>query len=116
MSQGLLAVAGSSLRVLSGGAAEKPPTPSAHVAASEPPATMISASPYSIRRAESPIQWLAVVQAVTIARQGPLNPYMIERFPEIMLMIAPGMKNGEILRGPPSIRALWVSSIRGSPP
>ena len=62
------------------------------------------------------MQWLAVVQAVTIARFGPLKPYMIESWPAIMLMIVPGTKNGEILRGPPSSSALCVSSISGRPP
>ena len=43
-----------------------------------------------------------VVHAVTTARFGPVKPYLIETCPEIMLMIVPGTKNGEILRGPPS--------------
>ena len=33
-----------------------------------------------------------------------------------MLMIEPGTKNGEILRGPPASTASCVSSISGSPP
>ena len=83
-------------------AAQKPPTPSGLMVASEPPATIASASPYSISRAASPMLWLAVEQAVTVARFGPLYPYWIDTRPEIMLMIEPGTKNGEILRGPPS--------------
>ncbi len=31
-------------------------------------------------------------------------------------MIVPGMKNGDILRGPPPRKSLWVSSIIGRPP
>ncbi len=62
------------------------------------------------------MQWFAVVQAVARARFGPLNPYMIERFPAIMLTMLPGTKNGEILRGPPLVRSAWVSSISGRPP
>ena len=41
-----------------------------------------------------------VVQAVVIARLGPWKLNMIDSVPETMLMIAPGTKNGEILRGP----------------
>jgi len=33
------------------------------------------------------MQCAEVVQAVTIARFGPLSPCMIDRFPEIILMI-----------------------------
>ena len=54
MSQGRLAIAGSSLRVDNARAAQKPPTPSGDTAASVPPATMMSASPYWITRAASP--------------------------------------------------------------
>ena len=38
----------------------------------------------------------------TTAMFGPLRPYMIDNWPEIMLMMLPGTKNGEILRGPPA--------------
>ena len=48
------------------------------------------------------MQWVAVEQAVTMDRLGPLNPYLMDRLPEIMLMIVPGIKKGEILRGPPA--------------
>ena len=48
------------------------------------------------------MQWLAVVHAVTTAMFGPLRPYMIDSCPEIMLMMVPGTKNGEILRMPPA--------------
>jgi len=62
------------------------------------------------------MQCVEVVQAVTIARFGPLRPNMIDRLPEIILMIVLGMKNGEILRGPPFSTSLCVSSIIGRPP
>ena len=52
-------------------------------------------------RAASPILCVPVVHAVTNAMLGPLRPYMIDRLPDIMFMILPGTKNGEILRGPP---------------
>jgi hypothetical protein len=41
---------------------------------------------------------------------------MIESWPEIMLMMEPGTKNGEIFRGPPASTASWVSSMSGNPP
>jgi hypothetical protein len=46
------------------------------------------------------MQCRPVVQAVTMARLGPLNPYLIDTWPEIMLMIEAGTKNGEMRRGP----------------
>ena len=58
----------------------------------------------------------AVVQALTTAIFGPLSPCMIDSWPEIMLMMVPGTKNGEILRGPPAINASCVVSINGRPP
>ncbi len=63
---------------------------------------MASASPYWISRAASPIAWVPVAQAVTVAMLGPLAPVMMEKWPDTMLMIEAGMKKGEILRGPPS--------------
>ena len=77
--------------------------PSGDTVASEPPASMTSASPYSISRPASPMQCKPVVQAVTIARLGPVNPYLMDRWPEIMLMIDAGTKNGEMRRGPRSV-------------
>ena len=41
-----------------------------------------------------------VVQAVTMAILGPLKPYLIDRWPEIMLMIDAGTKKGLMRRGP----------------
>ena len=46
------------------------------------------------------MQCVEVVQAVTIARFGPLAPISIDSSPAIMLMMVPGMKNGEMRRGP----------------
>ncbi|MNT14263.1 hypothetical protein D3C72_1492600 [compost metagenome] len=57
-----------------------------------------------------------VVHAVTAARFGPLMPWMIDRWPAIMLMIEPGTKNGEMRRGPRSVSTALVSSIIGRPP
>ncbi len=50
---------------------QKPPMPSGDTVASAPPATMTSASPYSIRRAASPRLWLPVEHALTVPRFGP---------------------------------------------
>jgi hypothetical protein len=62
------------LRVDSARAAAKPPMPSGETVLSAPPATITSASPYSIRRPASPMQCRPVVQAVTMARLGPVKP------------------------------------------
>ena len=42
-----------------------------------------------------PIEWVEVVQAVTTARFGPVMPYMIDRWPEIMLMMLPGRRTAK---------------------
>ncbi len=52
-------------------------------------------------------------QAVHVARLGPLAPKRIETWPDARLMMVPGMKNGEILRGPPSSRAHVFAFDRG---
>ncbi len=57
-----------------------------------------------------------VVQAVTIAKFGPVMPYVIDRWPEIMLMIVAGTKNGETRRGPASSIFEWFCSIVWTPP
>ena len=68
---------------------------------SAPPAIITSASPYAIKRPASPILCVPVAQAVTIAKFGPFKPYLIDKLPEIILIIFPGTKKGEIRRGPP---------------
>jgi hypothetical protein len=40
-----------------------------------------------------------VVHAVTVARFGPVSLNWIEMWPEIMLMMLPGTKNGEMRFG-----------------
>ena len=116
LSHGRLAVAGSSLRVDSARAAQKPPMPSGETVDSAPPATITSASPYSMMRTASPIECVPVVHAVTMEMFGPLKPYSIDRLPEIMLMIDPGTKNGDTLRTPAALNSSLVSSISGRPP
>ena len=49
--------------------------------------------------------WAEVEQAVQVALFGPLAPVRMLTTPEHMLMIAPGMKNGDTRRGPFSARA-----------
>jgi hypothetical protein len=64
----------------------------------------------------SPMQCVEVVQAVTMARFGPLAPISIDRRPAVMLMMVPGMKNGEMRRGPFSASSWCWASISGRPP
>ena len=85
--------------------AAKPPTPIGVIAASEPPQIMTSASPREITRNASPTAWAPEEHAVQGAEFGPLAPNRIETCPAARLMMLDGMKNGEILRGPPSSNA-----------
>jgi hypothetical protein len=55
-------------------------------------------------------------QAVHVAEFGPLAPNRMETWPAARLMMAAGMKNGEIRRGPPSSSALCSRSIVLNPP
>src|ERR1700688_4705871 len=57
-----------------------------------------------------------VVQAVAVASFGPLAPRRMETWPASRLMMAAGIKNGEILRGPPSKRAVCSRSMMSNPP
>ena len=58
---------------------------------SAPPAIITSASPYWIIRIAIPIEWLAVAQADTAEKFGPLMPVSSETCPGSMLMIVLGM-------------------------
>ena len=61
------------------------------VANSAPPAIIdvgVAVLDHAHRQAD--VEWVAVVQAVTAAKFGPLMPVMIESCPEIMLMIVLG--------------------------
>src|SRR5436190_12373510 len=55
-------------------------------------------------------------QAVQVAEFGPRAPKRIDTWQAARLMIADGMKNGEILRGPPSSSARCSRSIVVNPP
>ena len=116
LSNGRLALVGASLRVDNACIAEKPPIPSWLEAFSQPPATITSASPYAINRAAKPIAWVAVVQAVEVARFNPLIPWRIATCPAAIFTMAEGTKNGEILRGPSLLSFTAVSSMVVIPP
>ena len=70
------------------------------IAASDPPARKMSASPNLIMRHDSPIELFEVAQAVTIQKFGPCNPYSIEMSPLAMLLMSIGMVKGERRVGP----------------
>jgi len=57
-----------------------------------------------------------VVHAVTIETLGPFKLSIIERLPDIILIIVPGIKNGDTLRMPPSSNTSLVDSIKLIPP
>ena len=90
--------------------------PRGDTVASVPPATTMSASPYSIMRPASPMQCRPVVQAVTIDRFGPLKPNRMDTCPATILMMEAGTKNGVMRRGPRAASSAWVFSISGRPP
>ncbi len=60
--------------------------------------------------------WVPVVHAVTIDKLGPLKPYLIDKLPEIILIILAGTKNGDILLAPLFLNVSLVFSILGRPP
>jgi hypothetical protein len=64
----------------------------------------------------SPMACAEAEQAVHVAEFGPLAPSRIDTCPAARLMMAEGMKNGEIFRGPPSIRFRCSRSIVVNPP
>src|SRR6185503_17719813 len=116
LSNGRLARSGSSLRVESARSAPNPPMPIGVMAASDPPAIITSAAPRLMISNASPMACADAEQAVQVAEFGPLAPNRIETWPAARLMIADGMKKGEILRGPPSRSALCSRSIVVNPP
>src|SRR5216684_3476664 len=116
LSKGRLARCGASFLVESARSAPNPPIPIGVIAASDPPAIMTSAAPRRMISYESPIACAEAEQAVHVAELGPLAPNRIDTWPEARLMMAEGMKNGEILRGPPSRSALCSRSIVVNPP
>ena len=69
-----------------------------------------------ISRAASPMACTPVAQAVTALWFGPLNPYLIDRWPDPRLISADGMKNGEMRRALPWTHKAAASAIDCSPP
>ena len=86
------------------------------MAASLPPAIMTSASPRWMSRSASPMAWPLVAQAVAVAEFGPLAPVRIETQPEARLMMAAGMKNGLMRRGPLFSMVSCSRSMVAKPP
>ncbi len=115
LSNGRLARCGSSLRVESARMAAKPPTPIGVMAASEPPAIITSASSRLMISKASPMACAEAEQAVHVAELGPLAPKRIETWPAARLMMAAGMKNGEMRRGPPSRKRTVLALDRAEP-
>ena len=76
----------------------------------------MSAAPRLTISNASPIAWAEAEQAVQGAELGPFAPNRIDTWPAARLMIAEGMKKGEILRGPPSSSARCSRSIVLNPP
>jgi hypothetical protein len=64
------------------------------MAASAPPAIIMSASFLRMISRASPIAWLAVAQAVTTERLGPFRPYSMEKYPDNMFGMIAGIRNG----------------------
>src|SRR5262245_17520887 len=116
LSKGRLAFSGSSLRVDSARSAPKPPMPIGVMSAADPPAIITSAAPRRMISNASPMACADAEHAVHVAEFGPLAPKRIDTCPAARLMIAEGMKNGEILRGPPSSSALCSRSMVVNPP
>ena len=100
-SNGRQARSGSSLRVERARMEPNPPTLIGVTAASAPPVIITSASPRLMISYESPMACALAEQAVHDDWLGPRAPKRIETWPDARLMIADGMKKGEILRGPP---------------
>ena len=102
--------------VLNALAAAKPDIPILQHAASAPPATITSASPYRIILEASPIACAPVEQAVTTEWLGPLKPYLILTCPDKRLINAEGIKKGLTFLGPFEIISSVVLAIVSSPP
>jgi hypothetical protein len=116
LSNGRLAVAGSSLRVLRARMALNPPTPSSQMAPSEPPASIASALPLRIRARASPRQCVPDAQAVTTAKLGPFMLWLMEIRPGRMFEIICGIMNGEKRPGPRErSTSIWACRICNPP-
>ena len=92
------------------------PTATWVITASAPPATMTSASPRWIARADSPSAWPLVAQAEAMLMFGPRQLSRIAIWPARMFGADCRMKKGEIFLKPPSLQTSCVATISGRPP
>ena len=104
------------MRVLKARMAQNPAMPTGTMQASLPPVSMTSASPNLMMRQASPMQWLAVAQAVTMAMFGPRRPCSIEMKPLAILLIIIGIMKGDVRSGPFSAIFVTWSSMVCRPP
>ena len=86
------------------------------IAASDPPATITSASFALIKRAASPIACAPVEHAETTDKFGPLKLFFIDTCPEAKLIKQEGIKKGLSLLGPFSFKTNVACSIVERPP
>lgn len=101
LSYGRLARVGSpSNERASARALPNPATQLARVAASAPPAIMMSTSSASIIIAAVAMEWPPVAQALARLYDGPIRPHRIVPSAAALFGMTPGMKNGETARGP----------------
>ena len=88
----------------------KPARPIGVSAASLPPVSITSASPYWMARSALPIELEALAQAVAAAMLTPLAPNIVETCPLAVFSKSFGMKKGETL----SIPFVWSRSCWAS--
>jgi hypothetical protein len=111
-SNGRLAPAGSSLRVEMARIAANAPIVASKTGASQPPASMTSASPRRIISVPSPIAWPEDAQALVGAKFGPSAPKVMAAWPAAMFETAIGMKNGLSRSGPRVAHVpIWSMSV-----
>ena len=80
--------------------------------ASQPPASMTSASPRRIISAASPMAWPEDAQALVVEKFGPSAPNVMAATPAAMFAIAIGMKNGLRRSGPRVAHVpIWSMSV-----
>ena len=116
LSNGRLAVAGSSLRKDRALALANPATPRGVIADSAPPHTIASALPSCSSRKASPMALEPAAQAVATAELGPLVPRAMAARPVARLGIIIGTVNGLTRPGPlPSSTWACVSMVSRPP-
>ena len=78
----------------------KPAIPVGVILASVPPTTITSSYPCLMIRYPSPMEWVALAHAVTIAKDSPFAPISIATFPAAILEITAGIYIGATLSAP----------------